>query len=61
MESLRRQIDDEATMIGMIDEHLATDQRELDSINDAEAIRAEHVRFHLQIRDLIFNGNFFSG
>ncbi|CAF0745281.1 unnamed protein product [Adineta ricciae] len=43
MESLRRQIDDEGTMIGMIDEHLATDQRELDSINDAEAIRAEHA------------------
>lgn len=46
MESIRRQIDDEATMIGMIDERLATDQLELDAINNAEAIRAEEVCGH---------------
>ncbi|UJR14680.1 hypothetical protein I4U23_001673 [Adineta vaga] len=40
---LRRQIDDEVTMIGMIEERIATDQSELDAINDAEAIRAEHA------------------
>jgi hypothetical protein len=43
MEALRRQIDDEATMITMIDEHLVKDQHELDTLNDEEAIRAEQV------------------
>ncbi|CAF3685099.1 unnamed protein product [Rotaria sp. Silwood1] len=40
MESLRRQIHEESTIIAMLDKHLDNDQRELDSLNEAETIRA---------------------
>ncbi|CAF3902426.1 unnamed protein product [Adineta steineri] len=43
MDAVRRQIDDEGVMIGKIDEHLLTDQQELDTITNAEAIRAEQA------------------
>jgi hypothetical protein len=43
MESIRRQIHDESTMITLLDRNLDNDQRELDALNDAETIRAEQV------------------
>ncbi len=55
MEALRRQIDDEATMITMIDEHLVKDQNELDTLNDEEAIRAEQVWTKEKAVPLILN------
>lgn len=44
MESIRRQIHDESTMIVLLDKHIDNDQRELAALNDAETIRAEQVR-----------------
>lgn len=43
MESIRRQIHEESTMITMLDKHLDNDQRELDALNDTESARAENV------------------
>ena len=43
MESLRRQIHDESTMIVLLDKHIDSDQRELAALNDAETVRAEQV------------------
>ncbi|CAF4235425.1 unnamed protein product, partial [Rotaria sordida] len=53
MESLRRQIHEESTIIAMLDKHLDNDQHELDSLNDAEAIRAteaERIATDLQTK-----------
>ena len=44
MESIRRQIHDESTMILLLDKHLDNDQRELEAINEAESTRADQVR-----------------
>ena len=43
MESIRRQIHDESTMIILLDKHLDNDQRELEILNDNESNRAEQV------------------
>lgn len=48
MESVRRQIHDESTMIVLLDKHLDTDQRELDLLNDHETHRAENVSFRFE-------------
>lgn len=45
MESIRRQIHEESTMITMLDKNLDKDQRELDALNDTETARAEQVDF----------------
>ena len=44
METIRRQIHEESTMINMLDKNLDNDQRELDALTDAETARAQHVR-----------------
>lgn len=46
MEALRRQIHEESTIISMLDRNLDNDQRELDSLNEAEALRAEEVSYN---------------
>ena len=43
MESIRRQIHDESTMILLLDKHLDNDQRELEALNNAETTRADQV------------------
>ncbi|CAF1263266.1 unnamed protein product [Rotaria magnacalcarata] len=43
MEAVRRQIHEESNIIAMLDKHLDTDNRELDSLNQAETIRAEEA------------------
>jgi len=43
MESIRRQIHEESTMITMLDKQLNNDQSELDALNDTETARAEQV------------------
>ena len=55
MESIRRQIHDESTMILLLDKHLDNDQRELEAINEAESTRADQVRSFVHL-SLIRNG-----
>ncbi len=43
MESVRRQIHEESTMITMLDKQLANDQGELGALNETETSRAEQV------------------
>ncbi|CAF2607050.1 unnamed protein product [Rotaria sp. Silwood2] len=50
MKSLRRQIHEESTIITMLDKHLDNDQRELDSLNEAETIEATEVTTELQTK-----------
>lgn len=59
MESIRRQIHDESTMILLLDKHLDNDQRELEAITDAESTRADQVRSFTSPLSLIGNADLF--
>jgi hypothetical protein len=56
MESIRRQIHDESTMILLLDKHLDNDQRELGAINEAETTRADQVCSIISSATSIGNG-----